>query len=126
MSFDWGEYLVLAHQLAGFLDDEVSEEAKLRTAISRAYYAAFHAAQTHLREKDLERGIPPTGRAHQFVAEKYSTHPDETRQKIGTNLERLRSKRIYADYRNSFRSLPNETKYTLRLAQKILEWLETL
>ena len=122
MSFNWDEYLVLAHQLAGFLD----EEAKLRTAISRAYYAAFHAAQDHLREKDLERGIPPTGRAHQFVADKFSNHPDETRQRIGVNLDRLRSKRIYADYRDNIRSLANEATYTLRLAQKILELLETL
>jgi hypothetical protein len=39
-SFDWTEYLDLAADLVGRRGDPASE----RTAISRAYYAAFHLA----------------------------------------------------------------------------------
>lgn len=44
MSFDWREYLNLASILSGNAD-----EASQRTAISRAYYAVFHAATLHAK-----------------------------------------------------------------------------
>lgn len=44
MTFDWLDYLTLAQNLAG-QTVIVSEQAKLRSAISRAYYAAFHQAK---------------------------------------------------------------------------------
>lgn len=42
--FNWNEYL----NLAGILSAN-GDEASQRTATSRAYYAAFHAAMLHAR-----------------------------------------------------------------------------
>ena len=41
MSFDWSEYLKLAQELAGQTGNPASQEARLRAAVSRAYYAVF-------------------------------------------------------------------------------------
>lgn len=41
MRFDWSEYLNLAQELAAISGDSVNNEAKLRSAISRAYYAVL-------------------------------------------------------------------------------------
>jgi len=49
MSFDWADYLTLAQELADQAASSQSTEAKLRSAISRAYYAAFCKESNHLR-----------------------------------------------------------------------------
>ena len=41
MSFDWSQYLNLAKELAGQATIPAEQEARLRDAISRSYYAAF-------------------------------------------------------------------------------------
>lgn len=51
MTFDWLDYLTLAQNLVE-QTVIVSEQAKFRSAISRAYYAAFHQAKQVLEEKD--------------------------------------------------------------------------
>ncbi len=50
--FVWTDYLVLAERLAA----RDADEAALRTAISRAYYAAYHRASTYVRANIL---VPP-------------------------------------------------------------------
>ena len=53
MSFDWLEYLSLAHELVGLSPGAASHEARLRSAISRAYYAAFKMAFAYLSARDI-------------------------------------------------------------------------
>ena len=63
MSFDWGEYLALANNWAGLLGAApVSEEAYFRCALSRGYYACYHAALEIARRKDGFRS--PAGNVH--------------------------------------------------------------
>jgi len=63
MTFDWSEYLKLAQELAGQTVSPANEEAKLRSSVSRAYYAAFCKARNYLR--DIEGcSIPSTPEAH--------------------------------------------------------------
>ena len=68
MNFDWSEYLNLAQELAGRPTSLSNEEARLRSAISRAYYAAFCKARNHLRDNENLLISPPKGekigRAH--------------------------------------------------------------
>ncbi|MBD0324008.1 MAG: hypothetical protein ICV72_11575 [Aldersonia sp.] len=47
--FDWEEFLAFAEQLV----ERDADEAALRTAISRAYYAVYHRASAHLRNNVL-------------------------------------------------------------------------
>jgi uncharacterized protein (UPF0332 family) len=49
MMFDWSDYLDLANELAGDIASQTTEEAKLRSSVSRAYYAAFCKARNYLR-----------------------------------------------------------------------------
>ena len=68
MTFDWSEYLKLAQELAGQTVSPANEEAKLRSSVSRAYYAAFCKARNYLR--DIEgHSIPSTPEAHRYVRE---------------------------------------------------------
>lgn len=107
MPFDWGDFLDLARRLA----DNENSEADLRSAISRAYYAAFHKARTQLIiEGEV---LPKDGTAHDFVWRRYRNAPGQIRNSIGINLERLKKKRTDADYRDSVSSLPSVVKVAL-------------
>ena len=74
MSFDWIEYLKLAADLVNQVEDEItrsrvlttSHEGKLRTAISRAYYAAFREAYYFLVRENPAVDIPKSA-AHSAV-----------------------------------------------------------
>lgn len=124
MSFDWPDYLVLARALRG--DEQVNpgEEALLRSAISRAYYAVYGTAHVVARMCD---GYTPrrTETAHQGLINHFKQSPDRKRKAVGTNLERLLKKRISADYERSFKGkLRFEVDITLDLAASVLEDLE--
>ena len=58
MPFDWQEYLQLARALAAYEPTDALREAALRSAVSRAYFAAFCRARNHERER---RGFVPKG-----------------------------------------------------------------
>ncbi|MFL5800989.1 MAG: hypothetical protein ACJ8CR_04530 [Roseiflexaceae bacterium] len=65
MSFQWSRYLDLARELAGKLVTVEGQEAKLRSSISRAYYAVFHKAKEHLLTVDR---LPPHDiNEHEYV-----------------------------------------------------------
>ena len=51
MSFDWKEYLNLAYFLSGRREKTYSPEGGYRSAVSRAYYAAFCYARNHARDR---------------------------------------------------------------------------
>lgn len=119
MSFDWTEYFVLAQDLAGQGVTSPTEEAKLRSAISRAYYAAFCKARNHLRDRE-GCSIPDTGEAHAKVRDIFRDSPDKQRTRIGTELNRLREDRRKADYDDSVNNLPNITTKALTECNKIL------
>lgn len=85
----------------GFLElaDELSigsRPADWRTAISRAYYAAFHKARTLLRRSGFH--VPDAERAHAYLWLRLhnSGHPDVNN--AGDHLNRLRIARNWADY----------------------------
>ena len=72
MNFDWSEYLNIARELAGQATASFSAEAKKRSAISRAYYAAFCSARNHLRDRDNDQNIPVGGDAHGYVRKQFN------------------------------------------------------
>ena len=123
MSFNWSEYLGLAQQLAGKALISATQESRLRSAISRAYYAAFTQARNYLRDQD---GIAiPTQNTHEYVINQFSNSADEARQKIGRQLRRLRQRRNQADYDDTFANLQAIAKISLKLAAKIIAKLQS-
>lgn len=98
MSFEWRRFLHLAMELADDVTDGDALAARSRTAISRAYYAAFCSARDHLSE-DLGYDVPTQG-VHEYVRRQFDglkRWRDEYKV-ISTYLRRLHRKRILADY----------------------------
>lgn len=55
MKFDWSEYFNLAQELAAISSDNfASNEAKLRFAVSRAYYSVFCLSRNYLRDVEKD------------------------------------------------------------------------
>lgn len=88
MTFTWPTFLDLAEDL--LLDDEAAR----RTAVSRAYYAVFHAARRR-RARDL--GFESTRTVgHQDLWEHFKK--SAVTKQLGFSGERLLKRRQKADY----------------------------
>jgi hypothetical protein len=93
MPFDWNDFLALAQRLANEPDD-----ASKRTAISRAYYSIFNLA--------FERAESTAGKYagnegfHKWCWNKYTTTSDRDCQRIGNLGDRMKRKRVIADYKS--------------------------
>lgn len=124
MSFDWSEYLDLAKELAS-VATTANKEAKLRSAISRAYYAAFIRARNHLRDREGQP-IPRTSDAHSYVSHLFESSPDVVRQSLGGKLVRLRRFRRQADYVDAFPGLSGITLIALRISEEVITTLSNL
>ena len=85
MSFPWGDYLKVAEALIRARSTFASPEARYRTAISRAYYAAYCAARNHARDGEGYTPVP-TGRDHGLVGNHYLTGTSRHHHKIGQLL----------------------------------------
>lgn len=124
MSFDWSEYLNLAKELAQATVPS-NQEAKLRAAISRSYYAAFINARNYLRDKEGIL-IPKTGDAHGYVSQQFELSVDPVRRTLKQNLVRLRIYRRQADYVDTFPGLVGITQTALKLSEEVIEILSNL
>lgn len=125
MTFDWSEYFNLARELAGQATSPANQEAKLRSSVSRAYYAAFCKARNYLRDVD-KLSVPIDGSAHQYVQEKFEISSDPLRKQLGEDLKRLRRRRNMADYWDSVRNPESETKMSLAWGEQILTAITSL
>ena len=127
MKFDWSEYFYLAKELA-----ETSEEAELRSAVSRAYYSAFCLARNYLRDIQLDPRLSWHKtydiNAHQYVAEEFIYHQSKSQImiEIAKDLTRLRIMRNKADYEDTMFNLKKEARTALMLAQNIISALSNL
>lgn len=92
--FDWDDFLRLGERLANETDDEASQ----RTAISRTYYAAYHAAAAFARAQGLIAG----SHTHRRVWGAFARQADSDRATVGALGDRLRQRRQLADYRNPY------------------------
>lgn len=125
MSFDWSEYLSLAQELAGQSGRVANQESKYRSAISRAYYAAFCKARNYLRDVEGQ-AIPAGGKSHTYVRDEYRNNSTRTRRRIGEKLNRLRSDRNRADYEDVFTRPSDVAIESIRLSREIISLLDTL
>ena len=132
MRFDWSEYLNLAQELAATnSDSSANRDAKLRSAITRAYYSTFCLARNYLRDIEKDPRLFRKNRdinEHQYVAEEFIYHPTKMKNmvKIGENLSRLRELRNKADYEDTMFNLQREARNALMLAENIISALSNL
>lgn len=119
MAFDWGEFLELADFLAGDQAARHTPEAAQRSAISRAYYAAFCHARNHAR---TSLGYWPTGTAADHTTlRRYLGRHGQFR--IARRLDDLRTWRNLCDYEDTVRNLSLILRGALAAARDVVQAL---
>jgi uncharacterized protein (UPF0332 family) len=118
--FDWRRFFDLAERLG----QEVDDEAALRSAISRAYYAVFALARRRLREQ----GCLPVGRdPHLRVWGTYRDAGSQVCRRIGDLGFNLLDQRKRADYEDWIgKHAASEAARALDHAREILDLLDRL
>jgi hypothetical protein len=119
MCFDWKDFLRLAEHLAGVssASPSYSEEAAKRTAVSRAYYAAFcYARQRYSQTDDFKPKYGP---------EDHKLLRDYLQSKGGVEkadqLNELRVLRNCCDYEGVVNDLELAVSQALQLAKQIID-----
>ena len=112
--FDWSEFLDRAEEPARC----TAEEAALRIAIGRAYYAAFGAAGSYLIGSGAQ--IPRTTGAHDGVWHHFDAVPNPVHYRIAGLGESLAKRRRRADDESSYPDLPSHVEVALRFARRLL------
>lgn len=114
--FDWREYLELAKALAGMQTAGYSQEAAERSAVSRAYYAAFGCARNYAQNA---LGFTP-----QAGSEDHRRLREHFRQqgllRLASDLNRLRAWRNACDYEQQVAQLSNYVRVGIQLASTII------
>ena len=116
MPFDWKEYLDLALLLQK--QSSISQEALLRSAVGRAYYAAFCHAQNYACN---QLGfVPPTRnrwKNHLLVRDHFRKLKMTS---IANHLDKLRKWRNQCDYDDVVPNIPTLCANAIKRAQKLL------
>jgi uncharacterized protein (UPF0332 family) len=126
MAFEWEDYLVLAEDLS-----TDNDEAALRSAVSRAYYAAFNIARDFL---SINGFVVSENKAsvHHEVWNEYERRGDTwaTVYKYGDALKKQRRDADYILKPRPFRGKPKnwseEVKQSIHGAEMVLYWVGQL
>ena len=110
------------HRLASRLVGGTSP-AEFRTAISRAYYAAYNVAVETLEDMNFRISKGPSG--HGEVQNRLSNSGDTEVMKVGSQLTDLHSRRIQADYRLGRTDVEN-IKTARALVEQARRMIQTL
>jgi uncharacterized protein (UPF0332 family) len=127
MSFDWAEFLTLAEALQSAPDSPGPQVAALRTAASRAYYAAFHCAVDLALGEGFE--LTHRGEDHKRIQDYFRNYkpPSPLRRKISLELNRLYNHRREADYDNNLKRQPGSlAAQAIGMARDVLNKLGSL
>jgi uncharacterized protein (UPF0332 family) len=114
---NWPDFLLLAARLA-----TGTTEAEWRTAVSRAYYAAFHVARTLFA--DLNFSVPRADRAHQYLVFRLSNCGESVVEQSGRDLDTLRRLRNRADYDDTPPLTQPQAGGAVQLAEGIIQVLD--
>jgi hypothetical protein len=124
--FDWLQFHHLAKELLGMIHEPVSEEAKQRSAISRAYYAAFNITAEYVLASEGENALPAGVALHEAVQRHFGVQKDAVSRKIADDLAYLRAERNKADYKINARISPATPKEAVRRAGEVIRQIELL
>ena len=120
MAFAWAEYLSVAQFIHSQAPAGASQEALLRCAISRAYYAAFCHARNYARDR---HGFVPryNGDDHSLVRRHFSTRRERG---VANKLDNLRDWRNICDYEDHVADLLKWLPIALAEAQAVIAILK--
>lgn len=106
-NFDWREFFRYAQKIYDDLksvgtDFDGAQEARCRSGISRAYYAAFHAAKDFLCRRDTNFTRHDYEGSHEVIINALKRDRNSKLKLAGKELDRLRMKRVRADYKADY------------------------
>ncbi len=119
MVFDWREYLNLARFLSGNAEMNFAPEAAFRSAMSRAYYAAFCHARNYAR---YHQGFVPTHTAKDHTRVREYFQKLEMNE-IATRLDSLRKWRNNSDYDDTVSNISIMLSSAIKEAEKVVNGL---
>jgi uncharacterized protein (UPF0332 family) len=118
MSFIWAEFLTIANYL--YQEDHgLPQEAAFRSAVSRAYYAAFRHARD-FAQKYQHYSPKGSGEDHYFLINHFKNRKEI---RIGIDLDTLRKDRDQCDYDAVVNNLDSIAQDSLTRAAKIINSL---
>lgn len=91
MSFDWREFLVIAHELR-----HDQRESAQRTCLGRAYYYVFNLCLKMAQQMEWSQ---PTRSVHRALWNWCQSHSDMNLKQLGILGSRMYSLRIDSDYK---------------------------
>lgn len=110
-------FLTTADQLA-----QGTTEADWRSAVSRAYYAAFHVARQLFTTCRFT--VPRADRAHSYLWLRLCNCGDAAVQRAGADLDVLRRLRNHADYDVDHPLLPATALTQVQNARQVIQVLD--
>ncbi len=131
MSFDPEHFMMLAIELDAEarpmkgLNEAGLREAKFRSAISRAYYAAFWHGR-HYFVRAMPSQTLPGFSAHYELRRMFDSYRGKTMKRIAKNLGELFAARRQADYEMNVANLENKSADVLMLANRLLNDISNL
>ncbi len=125
MTFSWVDYLIVAEHLMEHSIASGYAEGCLRSAVSRAYYAALNTTRNLLCDQwGIE--VPDTAEIHRFVPQWFMDEENPDQQEIGILLDRLRDRRRRADYADEITKVSSLAARSLADAQIVIDRVLTL
>jgi uncharacterized protein (UPF0332 family) len=120
MPFNWSDYRIVAATLS-----QNTDEGSQRTAISRAYYCAYHQALSHIQEHSSGFQYSEGRPAHDQVWREFE---DKGRSywEVWDKGNKLKRLRVDADYRPDATINNNTAVLSLKLADRIVEVLQDI
>ena len=118
--FSWNDYIKVSKSLQKYakINSTVSE-GFFRSGVSRAYYAAYHAALSYAHSKGFNKvtyrvylsrmGIRDLGE-HSLLIRYLSDYSDPNVKLLGTTLKNCRDRRVECDYKPA---ISVDDRYTL-------------
>lgn len=114
-----------------------NDQAKLKTVISRAYYATFHSSKWLDSNTQNHGNLEDLG-AHRQLSKKFSDYPPNNNldrldasvarsiKSVGYLLATLHASRLQADYDINETTTINEADAAIKLAIKIIDKLNSI
>jgi uncharacterized protein (UPF0332 family) len=117
--FDWLGYLTLAQELGGR-----TEEASLRSSLSRAYYYIYNLAMSRAKQNGFM--LRPRESTHAQLWRLFSASPVTECTALAQIALRLKEKRERADYTPTYTRIQEEVPQVLADAQEFATRLARL
>lgn len=136
MKFDWLSYLEVAQIFLEEVKNSPSQEnnsslneAKFRSAISRAYYSVFCLTRNYLRDTEEYSELKTLKLdVHKYIIDNLIDSKKIEFKNLGNDLRKLRILRNKVDYEDEipFHTLDADARSAVKLANSIIKILDKL